>query len=163
MRVLLALLLLLPACLFSQYKVTVILDSIPASTNSSIFIAGNFNNWEPADPNTALVKNATGKFEKVFDDVQGATYEFKFTLGSNETMECKPDGSDIANRTLVLTSDTVIHLTVAAWKPVKKSASLAPAAAPSVNALPYLAVAIIQPIYSLAMTYGKVHYHYIKI
>jgi hypothetical protein len=127
MKLLIVCLILLPASLFSQYKVTVILDSVPSNTSGSIFITGNFNNWEPADPNTALTKNAQGKFEKVFDEVQGGTYEFKFTQGSNETMECKADGSELGNRTLVLTSDTVVHTTIAAWKPVKKSAALMPA------------------------------------
>jgi hypothetical protein len=143
MRLLIVCLILLPASLFSQYKVTVILDSVPANTSGSIFIAGNFNNWEPADPNTAFSKNGQGKYEKVFEEVQGGTYEFKFTLGSNETMECKADGSELGNRALVLTSDTVVHTTIAAWKPVKKSAALMPDnTLQAIAATPYEAAAI---------------------
>jgi hypothetical protein len=117
MKLLITLLLLLPAAAFSQYRITIILDKIPANTNSDrIFVAGNFNQWEPADENTILTKGSDGKYSRVFDDVPAGLYEFKFTLGSTETMEVAEDGKDLANRILNLSSDTTIRLTVARWK-----------------------------------------------
>jgi len=166
MRNLIAILLLVPTSLFSQYKVTIILDSIPAQTNSeSIFISGNFNNWQPDDPNTILSKNPMGKFTKEFNEVSGGEYEFKFTLGSQETVECKADGSDIPNRKLLLTSDTVIHLSVAAWKTAKKNSALIIPGndIPVINALPYIAVAEKLLRRNIFMQHGSIHYHDIKV
>mgnify|MGYP003042454208 CR=1 FL=1 len=120
MKLLMSMLLLLPAACFCQYRVTVILDKVPANTKAEqLFIAGNFNEWQPADENAALTKGSDGKYTKVFDDVQAGEYEFKFTMGSMETVEVAADGKELANRVLTLRSDTTIHLTVARWKAAK--------------------------------------------
>jgi hypothetical protein len=120
MKLVITLLLLLPAAAFSQYRITVIIDKLPAKTTADrIFIAGNFNEWQPADENTILTKGSDGKFTKVFEDVQAGDYEFKFTLGTMETVEVDANGKDIANRVLSLRSDTTIRVTVASWKGVK--------------------------------------------
>ena len=110
-------LLLLPAFAISQYKVTLILDSVPAKpVADKIYVSGNFNNWDPADPETELVKDANGKFTKIFTDASAVDYEYKFTLGSWQTVECAANGADIPNRKLTLHSDTVLHFAIAAWK-----------------------------------------------
>src|SRR6185503_19045021 len=120
MKLLISLLLILPAAAFSQYRITIILDKVPAGTTADrLYIAGNFNNWEPADENTILTKGTDGKYSRVFDDVQAGQYEYKFTMGSMESIELAADGKDLANRILNLSSDTTIHLTVARWKSAK--------------------------------------------
>lgn len=120
MKQLFVALLLLPAVALSQYRITVILEKIPAKTSGDrIFIAGNFNQWVPDDENTLLTKGSDGKFTRVFDDVQAGEYEFKFTLGSLESIEVGEDGKEIPNRILSLRSDTTVHLTVAGWKNAK--------------------------------------------
>lgn len=120
MKFVVAFLILLPAFVSAQYRITVILDKVPDKpTPDRIYIAGNFNEWNPADPEAALSKNDKGKFTKVFEGVDAGTYEFKFTLGTTESMECKLDGTELPSRTLVLQSDTTIHLTVARWKSAK--------------------------------------------
>lgn len=117
MRQLLLLLLVIPAAGFAQYRITLIVDKVPASTTAEqLYVAGNFNYWEPADENTVMTKNGDGKFARVFDDVPAGLYEFKITAGSNETVEVAADGKDISSRILNLSSDTTIHLTVARWK-----------------------------------------------
>ena len=89
------LLLLVPAFAMSQYRVTIILDNVPKNTTGDkIYAAGNWNGWNPADPEASLTKDANGKFTKVFDDVQPAEYEFKFTLGTWETVETNAAGRD---------------------------------------------------------------------
>jgi hypothetical protein len=120
MKLLISLLLLLPAAGFSQYRITIILDKVPSNTSADrLYIAGNFNNWEPADENTTLTKGTDGKFSRVFEDVQAGQYEFKFTAGSMEAIEVAADGKEIENRVLNLSSDTTIRLTVARWKSAK--------------------------------------------
>lgn len=120
MKFIAAFLVLLPAFASAQYRITVILDKIPEKTTADrIYVAGNFNEWNPADPESALTKNDKGKFVKVFEGVDPGTYEYKFTLGTMESVECKLDGTELPSRTLVLQSDTTIHLTVARWKSAK--------------------------------------------
>jgi metallo-beta-lactamase class B len=120
MKLLITLLLILPAATFSQYRITIILDKVPANTSGDrLYISGNFNNWEPADENTVLTKGTDGRFSRIFDDVQAGQYEYKFTMGSMESIEVAADGKDLSNRILNLSSDTTIHLTVARWKNAK--------------------------------------------
>lgn len=119
MKQLFTLLLLLPAVAFSQYRITVILEKVPAKTTDRIFIAGNFNQWVADDENTLLSKGSDGKFTKVFEDIEAGEYEFKFTLGTMESVEVGADGKDIPNRILSLRSDTTIRIKIGGWKGVK--------------------------------------------
>lgn len=121
MRAIISLLLILPAFAFSQYRVTVIIEKAPSGTPDRLYIAGNFNEWQPADENTALEKGTNGKHIHVFEDVQAGEYEFKITAGSMEAVEVAADGKDISNRLLSLKSDTTIRLTVARWKNAKSA------------------------------------------
>jgi hypothetical protein len=117
MRQLLLLLLLIPAAGLAQYRVTLIVEKVPAGTKADrLYVSGNFNYWEPADENAALYKNNDDKYEKVFDNVPAGLYEFKVTAGSNESIEVAEDGKDIPNRVLDLSSDTTIRISVARWK-----------------------------------------------
>lgn len=116
MRVIISLLLLLPVFAFSQYRITVIIEKAPAGTPDRLFVAGNFNEWQPADENTVLEKGTDGKHAHVFDDVPAGEYEFKITAGSMEAVEVAADGKEIKNRLLSLKSDTTIRLTVERWK-----------------------------------------------
>lgn len=120
MKFLFTLILLTPIACFCQYRVTIIVDNLPANTKvDRLYIAGNFNEWQPADENTMLTKGSDGKFIKVFDDVEAADFEYKFTQGTMETIEAAKDGKDIQNRLLSLRSDTTIHVTIAGWKSAK--------------------------------------------
>jgi hypothetical protein len=121
MRVIIALLLLLPAFAFSQYRVTVIIEKVPAGTPDRLFLTGNFNEWNPADENNVLEKGTDGKHIRVYDDVPAGEYEYKVTAGSVEAIEVAADGKEINNRTLTLKSDTTIRLTVARWKNAKSA------------------------------------------
>ncbi|HLK31403.1 MAG TPA: alpha/beta hydrolase-fold protein [Puia sp.] len=100
---------------YSQFKVRVNLASIPVSSDK-IFIAGSFNNWKPDDETAELHKNADSIFFIDFPDVDAGLYEFKFTRGSWEKVECKKDGSDIENRSVKIQSDTVLNFSIEAWK-----------------------------------------------
>src|SRR6266700_1858541 len=89
------LVIMLPVLAQGQYKVSIILDSVPAQTLSKVYIAGNFNGWSPADPLVALQKGTEGRYSIAFNNSPKMDYEFKFTMGSWQTVECQSNGMDI--------------------------------------------------------------------
>jgi metallo-beta-lactamase class B len=115
-------------CAQAQYRLTIEIVSRPESfSNDSLFIAGGFNGWNP-NRNAFDYKN--GNYRVIFKDLAAANYAFKITRGSWSKVECAKDGSDIANREIALSSDTIIRINIAAWKdqfssqPVKSTASV---------------------------------------
>jgi predicted alpha/beta superfamily hydrolase len=109
--------LLFPVVVAAQYTVKVQIDSLPASPAASeVFIAGNFNNWDPGDVNSSMKKNDKGVFTIEINNVQGATYELKFTRGSWDNVETDRTGKEISNRSVTIQSDTTIHFVIAGWK-----------------------------------------------
>src|SRR5690348_1069241 len=97
---------------FSQYKITLVVKQ-PSVLHSAdhLFVAGNFNNWNPADTNFELINNHDGASSIIFSLVQG-NYEYKFTRGNWEKVETDSSGKGIKNRTLQVTSDTTIHIKI---------------------------------------------------
>src|SRR4030095_9956529 len=102
---LLAIAITLHCIAFCQFKVVIKINSLPVKPAAeAIYIAGNFNNWNPKDESFRLRKEGEGKFTIVFPNVSGGDYEYKFTRGGWETVETTSDGRQIANRTLKLMS-----------------------------------------------------------
>src|SRR5258706_12771163 len=79
----------------AQQKVRIEINSLPANTppNSTIFIAGNFNSWDPQNKNYQFQKNDKGYFLEL--PLSPGLYEFKITRGGWDKVECKNDGKDI--------------------------------------------------------------------
>src|SRR5213075_2601036 len=108
----------------SQHTVRFSITSLPDFTpsDSSLYIAGSFNGWNPQDKNFRLQKDSKGNYflETKLTD---AMYEFKITRGSWNKVECKKGGGDIQNRFLKLSSDTSLHLNIEEWaeRVVKKT------------------------------------------
>ncbi|MEO6039149.1 MAG: alpha/beta hydrolase-fold protein, partial [Saprospiraceae bacterium] len=90
-------LLLLFAC-SAQAQLTIKVTAIPANTppGSSIYIAGNFNNWDPGDATKILTALGGGQFSIVLNPPNG-TVEFKLTRGSWATVEGDANGNQQAN------------------------------------------------------------------
>ena len=100
---------------FSQYTIRLELISLPATHETdSIFLAGNFNNWQPGKAGFSFFRNKNISFIELTNITLGA-YEFKFTRGSWQTVECAADGKDLANHSLQISSDTTIQYSIAAW------------------------------------------------
>ena len=100
---------------FAQFTLRIEITTTPsAHKEDGVFAAGNFNNWNASDmqyrfssENNLLVlemKNLTAK-----------KYQFKFTRGSWQKVECSSTGIDVANKEVQLSSDTTIHYSVAGW------------------------------------------------
>src|SRR5438874_2277743 len=99
---------------FSQRRVQFVISSLPANTDSNLYMAGSFNGWSPQDKNYRFHQDGNGNylFEAKLDD---SMHEFKITRGSWTKVECKKNGTDIQNRFLKLTSDTTVNLIVEEW------------------------------------------------
>jgi hypothetical protein len=92
-------------------------ESIPENTpvESNIYIAGNFNNWNPSDPNFILQMNSDSIYEISLPAGIGVL-KYKFTRGEWATVETDECGHDIVERNYHFNeSDTIIN-TIESWK-----------------------------------------------
>ncbi len=106
--------LLLPP-VFSQFKLTVILNEVPVShTGACVFIAGNFNDWNPGNADYQLQEKGSIRLIEL-KGLPAGIYEFKFTRGAWEKVESKIDGTDVSNHKINLVSDTILTYSVAGW------------------------------------------------
>jgi predicted alpha/beta superfamily hydrolase len=100
----------------AQQKIRIEIGSLPSNNpaNSSIFIAGSFNSWNPQDKNFQFQKNEKGYFLEL--SLNNGSYEFKITRGSWDKVECTDEGKDIGNRGLIVQGDGDIELKIKGWK-----------------------------------------------
>ena len=120
---------------FSQFKLTIVLNAIPAShTGDSIFIAGNFNEWNPGNADYQfLPKDNIPVIE--LKGLNTGTYEFKFTRGNWSKVEALAGGADVANHAIKLISDTTISYSIAGWADDFAALSKVHTASPNVQVL----------------------------
>jgi predicted alpha/beta superfamily hydrolase len=101
----------------AQYTVKITLKELPSRPLAEVvYIAGNFNNWNPKDENFRLQKNEKGLFFIEIKDVESADYEFKFTRGSWDQGETNDKGTDLPNRKVTIRSDSSFQFSIAGWK-----------------------------------------------
>ncbi len=98
-------------------QVTFLVDRLPASTlpGDPIFIAGNFNNWDPGHPSYELHADSTGRYQITLNLPDGAI-EFKFTRGSWSSVEGSATGGYIPNRKANVKSGDTLYLQIAGWE-----------------------------------------------
>jgi predicted alpha/beta superfamily hydrolase len=93
------------------------------STSGCLFLAGNFNGWNPADSAWQMQPDDNGGY-KLLKELPKGIYNYKITHGSWDKVECAAQGKSVDNRTLTLVNDTAVILDVAAWQdnftPVQK-------------------------------------------
>ncbi len=65
---------------------------------ASVFVAGSFNQWNPAAPEYRLTAEAAGRYAITLPTSVRGVIEFKFTLGSWDLVEVDSAGGDVANR-----------------------------------------------------------------
>ena len=101
---------------FAQYSVKFRLINFSAKhKNDALFIAGSFNNWNPQQDKFRFTQKEDTSLLEV-NNLPAATYQYKIARGSWQTVECTNEGKPIENHTLVLSSDTTVIITVAAWQ-----------------------------------------------
>jgi metallo-beta-lactamase class B len=108
-------------------------ESTPA--NEPLFVAGNFNNWQP--------DNRAYKLERVNDSVAGITiklpgadaYEFKITRGGWASAQCARSGADVENYRVRVWHDTIIRIRPEAWRDKTPPLPLVSSKSPQVSCL----------------------------
>jgi predicted alpha/beta superfamily hydrolase len=106
----------IPDRLDAAQSLTLKLYRIPDNTPAQdrIHVAGNFNQWNPADPNAVFQKDADGVLTLTLS-VSGPL-AFKITRGSWATVERDEDGRDISNREITLIDEpSTKALNVGSW------------------------------------------------
>lgn len=98
-------------------EVTIILQKIPAQTptDEKIYLAGNFNNWNPGREKFRFQKNKDGLFELNIPR-ENHSFEFKVTRGTRNTFEVDQFGSDIPNRSYLYKDFDTLFIEVMNWK-----------------------------------------------
>jgi len=107
---------LVTSAIFAQ--VTFILDDIPSYTpaGDDVYIAGDFNGWNPGDPANVLLKNNDGKWEITLAAQPDQTsIQYKFTRGSWAKVEKGASGEEIPNRTFTYGNGETVHAVVYNW------------------------------------------------
>ena len=91
--------------------------TVPAWTpeNDTVYIAGNFQGWNPGSPTHALIELPDGRWEITLNLTDNVQIQYKFTRGSWTTVEKGPNGEEIANRTHTPQGVQTLNLTVANW------------------------------------------------
>jgi len=122
-----ALLLFISTFSYAQYKVTFLLKQ-PSLLHSMdhIFVAGNFNMWNPGDSSYQLKTEANG-ISTITLLLPAGNYEYKFTRGSWLKGETDTAGKGTANRNLKLDADTTISVNILGWADDFKSNQVAAA------------------------------------
>lgn len=138
------------ACLFllvglltavsAQAQLTIEL-TVPASTpaDQTVYVAGTFNGWNPGNPQYALTDQGSDLWVITLPTSVRGSVEFKFTLGSWETVEMNAAGFDVPNRTYTIPAtgtDTYLG-TVATWRNVDNWPLPNSTATPSVSMLDF--------------------------
>lgn len=100
----------------AQYRVTFKLKKYPGTHGvDSVFVAGDFNEWNPGNAGYKLVPTTENNYELAVDLTAGL-HEFKFTRGDWRKVECMANGKDIDNRYLQVKRDTTIEINIKGWK-----------------------------------------------
>ncbi len=101
---------------FSQFNLKLVVTEIATKNRDDIYVMGNFNNWDPKDPNYKLKPFAAGRKVIIIKDLEPGNYAYKFTRGSNDKLETEADGRDIKERMIDLNSDISIDCNIKGWK-----------------------------------------------
>lgn len=84
-------------------------------TGDTVFVAGDFQGWNPASAAHALTRQPDGRWSITLDLAPGTPIQFKFTRGSWARVEKGPNGEEIANRSLTPAAGQTYDYTVARW------------------------------------------------
>ncbi|RZK32590.1 MAG: esterase, partial [Hymenobacter sp.] len=109
-------------------QTTLHLTSLPVTTpaGSVIYVAGSFNNWQPAAPGYALARQPDGSYQLTLGAEITGPQEFKFTRGSWETGEAAAGFQPLANRQANLgPGPAILTYQVASWQDQRPGAVVA--------------------------------------
>lgn len=98
-------------------QVTIVIDKIPENTpvNDQIFLAPDFNGWNPEDRQLIFRRLTDGRPVLTFA-THGNKMDFKITRGGWHTVEVNQYGEEIPNRTLYFGFADTVYLEIDRWK-----------------------------------------------
>jgi len=102
---------------------TIHVESVPAYTprGAALYLTGNFNGWNPRDPKFELESDSHGGYVIMLPDSINGPIDFKFTLGSWDTVETDNGGNDIRSRSAVAGPNRGVYVArVANWRDARK-------------------------------------------
>ncbi|MFZ6023805.1 MAG: alpha/beta hydrolase [Bacteroidota bacterium] len=100
----------------AQFSVRLIVNSVATKASDDIYVAGNFNNWNPKDENYKLKPFGGSRRSIVLKNIAPGTYAFKFTRGGFDKVETLSDGRDISDRVLEVNNDLSLEFDIPGWK-----------------------------------------------
>lgn len=101
---------------FAQFTLRIEIITTPsAHKEDGVFVAGNFNDWNPGD-NKYHFSNESDKLIVEIKNLPAKSYQFKFTRGSWQKVECTSKGTDVGNKQVQLLTDTTVRYEIAGWK-----------------------------------------------
>jgi alpha-glucosidase len=124
------LLLLFTYTSLSLAQITFRITAIPVNTppNSTIYLAGSVNTWNPSSSQYILQPDGLGAYLLTIPEGTG-TIEYKFTRGSWPTVEGNANGGYLPNRTINFTGNPqIVNLTIQSWEDIAGSGSSSTAA-----------------------------------
>lgn len=104
----------------SKPSYVIVVEKIPENTpkDASIYVSGNFNNWNASDEKYRLKRQGDGTFRTIiYSDL--ARLEYKFTRGSWEAVEGRETGKARPNRVFNRSNNTdlkTIQVTIESWE-----------------------------------------------
>ncbi|MCX6206974.1 MAG: ATP-binding protein [Bacteroidetes bacterium] len=102
--------------LHAQIKVTFLLKEKTVIQHDSIFITGNFANWDSTANNNYLM-HATGDHSKSITlNLKAGPIKYKFHRGSWLSVEKQDDGDEVPDRIISIKKDTTITDSVERWR-----------------------------------------------
>lgn len=99
-------------------QVTFIIESLPEYTppEDILYIAGDFQGWNPGDPNFALQKNSDDKwFIELESMPNGTLIKFKFTRGDWGKVEKGVNGEEIPDRQFTYGNGETVEIIIYNW------------------------------------------------
>ncbi|MBI1315456.1 phosphonate ABC transporter ATP-binding protein [bacterium] len=103
---------------WGQAQLYLEVESIPANTplGDPIYVAGNFNTWNPGNAADALAWDAAAQVYRVGVTSALNPLEFKFTRGSWATVEGNANGQFLPNRVHPNVPGDTLRLSILAWE-----------------------------------------------
>ena len=116
---------------FINGQITIKITAIPTNTptNATIYMAGDVNSWNEADPNYIMQNDGLGNKQITIPEGIGSI-NYKFTRGSWASVEGNASGSFRPNRTFTFTGKPqTINLTILSWEDLGGTSTNSTAAA----------------------------------
>jgi predicted alpha/beta superfamily hydrolase len=103
---------------FTQSTITLQVKQEKAVTQTTepLYVAGSFNQWQPASSQYQLQPDKKGNWFIKIRAAKDAILEFKFTRGGWDKVEVLAGGSEVPNHLLKVTGDTSVTYTIESWR-----------------------------------------------